>query len=193
MTKYKTIIVVAIIGLALVLSLGSRAGVDQSADDDVAGQPSGPVEFSFSQTDQPHEGGIELMAEDPDQLFTFFPQDTPSTATVLLLTNIFNQSASGLLELHRLDGSFITGWAFTLGPTDMVRICADRIAIGVTAGDWDQAAYWNFGSEAAYAHLVVSLGVVVDGYVVWNNDATYNPEKPAHTLPLRLNRLLVTQ
>jgi len=193
MKKYKTIIVVAIIGLALVLSLGSWAGVDQGEDDDIVAQPAGPVEFSFSQTDQPHEGGIELMAEDPDQLFTFFPQDTPSTTTVLLLTNIFNQSATGLLELHRLDGSFIQGWAFTLGSTDMVRICADRIATGVTLGDWDQVAYWNFGSEAAYAHLVVSLGVVVDGYVVWNDEATYNPEKPAHTLPLKFNRLLVTQ
>ena len=193
MKKYKTIIVAAIMGLALVWSLGSRAGVDQGADDDVNFEPAGPVEFSFSQTDQAHEGGIELMAEDPDQLFTFFPQDTPATTTVLLLTNIFNQSATGLLELHRLDGSFITGWAFTIGPTDMVRISADRIATGVTLGDWDQAAYWNFGSEAAYAHLVISLGVVVDGYVVWNDEPTYNPEKPAHTLSLQFDRLLVTQ
>ena len=133
------------------------------------------------------------MAEDPDQLFTFFPQDTPATTTVLLLANLFNQTATGLLQLHRVDGSFITGWAFTIGPNDMVRISADRIATGVTMGDWDQARYWNFGSEAAYAHLVVSLGIVVDGYVVWNDEPTYNPEKPAHTLSLQFDRLLVTQ
>ena len=100
---------------------------------------------------------------------------------------------AGQLAVYRLDGAFVAGWSFTIPSGDMVRICADRIATGVTMGDWDQASYCNFGSEAAYAKLIVPLGVVVDGYVVWNDNPYYNPEEPAHTEPLRFTEFLVTQ
>lgn len=170
--------VVTLLVVALcVVSFGVNRASDGSDGYFVSPPQETTEEGSFSDSAEASRGGIAAAAVDPNQSVYFFPQDTAGTTTVLRFANTSGSRQKVWWWAYDGNGTGIaSGWV-VLGPGQAIGRCSDdNIGIGPV---------WNFGAATIYVKLVLAARVVVDGYIVWNSASTYDPEVPAHTLPLR--------
>lgn len=114
----------------------------------------------------------------------FNPMDSEDTNTVLLLTNTASAARSARVTAYRVDGTTLLDTTIQIPARGHVRITADPIAANPPPS-WANAVLVNFTDFTAFARLNLRRGVIVEGYVVWNNASTYDPRAAVPRVPLR--------
>ncbi len=180
MKKYGAILGGAVILSTIVLSVGAW-GVNRAT-----GAGDGAVATFFSTqsindvSTQANPVGDDIAtAAVPAKTVYFFPQDGPTTATVLLLVNVSAQAVTAQLTVYKTDGT-TTPSALNFGPGGTFWICTDKVPTQV---GW---TWIDFGPGLPLGQLQLPPSVIVDGYIVWNGTSdTYDPGASMERLPLR--------
>jgi hypothetical protein len=115
----------------------------------------------------------------------FTPQDEDTSCTVLILHNTGDAPANVGLQTFALDGTARVNTTIDVPAHNLVRVCTDPVS--TSAPSWATTLLINFMTYSVYGKLTLPAGVKVDGYVVWNFDATYDPTQEALTLGLRFS------
>jgi len=179
MRKYRAMASGAVVLLVIALFVEAR-GVNQGA-----GVGAGGVHFSSQEAIQTvvsakadRTARDEIGAAAANKTVYFFPQDGPTTATVLILLNTSDQPVTATLVVE--DNTSYNVSILVFEPSSMHRICSDRVP------GWTDWSWIDFGTGAYVATLALPPSVVVDGYIVWNGSGdTYDPGAAVPRLPLR--------
>lgn len=115
----------------------------------------------------------------------FTPQDENTSTTVLFLYNTVDVTQTVAVQTFRPNGSTYLSTTVDVPPFHLVRVVADDVS--TIAGSWQDAVLLNFTTFSAYGRVTVPTGVKLEGYVAWNDSATYDPLEVVPTLPLRFS------
>jgi hypothetical protein len=187
MKKYAAILGGVVILSIVALSMASLTAGQTSDDSENSNLLSASPQIQITPAPAFKRG--ELAVASSGQFLWFVPQDTPYTATVLILDNTNTWSVAVKISVYETSGAGIGTYTISLDPGKQVRVCSDQPVS--LEGCWSGTLYANFTGTAARALLDLPAGVLVDGYVVWNGlGDTFNPGAAVPTLPLRfLNAL----
>ncbi len=181
MKRYGAILGGAVILSTIAFSVGAW-GVNQTPGFDAGGAIIMPEMKSLgpmiaAKARPARDGDIAAAAEEITW-WCFFPQDGPTTATVVVLWNTNDRAVQVPFTVLGSEGQ--KDVPLTLPANAFMQICSDRIS---------PAAGWNwidFGTGAAIGLLGLPPGVFMDGYIVWNGASdTYDPGLGMHRMPLR--------
>ncbi len=160
--------------LAILLSQGTALSNQEISDSNPSLEPQVIIPKPFT-------GGIQAKSSESLTVY-FTPQDENTSTTVLFLYNTGSDEAVVNLQTYQTTGALFIDTDITVPSLNLVRICADTVS--TIAGSWQDALLVNFTTLSSFAKMILPKGVKIDGYVVWNDAATYDPLKLAHTLPL---------
>ena len=176
MRKYKTVVAVAIVVLALTFSLGSWTVGQVSGDSDIDVPSVDFEELVFPEVSQVPQTDNVPMANGTTDVYSFVAQDLDTNATVIFLTNTSDELATVTLYIYYLEGNTlkVASASIELNPGVMYPVCSDEVVS--TVGIWKYARYLELEPTFVYGKIILPPGVVAEGYVAWNgSDNTYDP------------------